>query len=72
MSSGLSEGIAMIIDCGSCAMANIACGDCVVSVMLGAPEMPESHVAAIEVLAAGGLVPPLRLVEGTGPVSAAS
>jgi hypothetical protein len=70
----------MIIDCGTCEMAEIACGDCVVSVLLGMPEAPsrpvaemeESHVAAIEVLAAGGLVPPLRMVPGTGSVSAAS
>jgi len=70
----------MVIDCGTCEMANIACGDCVVSVLLGIPEvashpvaeMEESHVAAIEVLAAGGLVPPLRMVPGTGSVSAAS
>ncbi len=45
----------MIIDCGTCAVAGLACGDCVVSVLLGAPEaldrlgstptgMPESTV----------------------------
>ena len=28
----------MIIDCGTCAVAGLACGDCVVSVLLGAPE----------------------------------
>jgi len=27
----------MIIDCGSCAVAGLACDDCVVSVLLGAP-----------------------------------
>ena len=31
----------MIIDCGSCAVAGLACGDCVVSVLLGAPEWSE-------------------------------
>ena len=73
-----TKGVDMIIDCGTCELANIACGDCVVSVLLGTPEtvgvasVDESHVAAIEVLAAGGLVPPLRLVPGTGSVSAAS
>jgi hypothetical protein len=42
------------------------CGDCVVTVLLGAP--PEGVVLdpeeqqAIEALAAGGLIPPLRLV----------
>lgn len=55
----------MIIDCGSCAVAGLACDDCVVSVLLGSPagqELPESHVAALGVLADTGLVPPLRLV----------
>lgn len=28
----------MIIDCGTCAVAGPACDDCVVSVLLGAPE----------------------------------
>lgn len=55
----------MIIDCGSCVVAGLACDDCVVSVLLGAPEgrhLPASHVHAIGVLADTGLVPPLRLV----------
>lgn len=30
----------MIIDCGSCAVAGPACDDCVVSVLLGMPEVP--------------------------------
>lgn len=30
----------MIIDCGSCAVAGLACDDCVVSVLLGIPEVP--------------------------------
>jgi hypothetical protein len=29
----------MIIDCGTCAVAGLACGDCVVSVLLGIPEV---------------------------------
>ena len=64
----------MIIDCGSCALAGLACDDCVVSVLLGVPEMSDTsracavsqlddeHAAALGVLAASGLVPPLRLV----------
>lgn len=28
----------MIIDCGSCAVAGLACDDCVVTVLLGVPE----------------------------------
>lgn len=30
----------MIIDCGSCAVAGPACDDCVVSVLLGVPDLP--------------------------------
>lgn len=59
----------MIIDCGSCAVAGPACDDCVVSVLLGIPEVrtgvtdvSDEHAAAIEVLADSGLIPPLRLV----------
>ena len=55
----------MIIDCGTCAVAGPACSDCVVTVLLGAPAVPEvadEHTAALEVLAGSGLVPPLRLV----------
>ena len=59
----------MIIDCGSCTVAGLACDDCVVSVLLGSvPEsgpvtlVPDEHAAAIGVLAQSGLVPPLRLV----------
>lgn len=65
----------MIIDCGTCAVAGLACGDCVVSVLLGAPEgvmtdmspvavtdVADEHAAALSVLADSGLVPPLRLV----------
>lgn len=60
----------MLIDCDSCEVRDIACSDCVVSVLLGmpAPEAPvdldESERTAIGVLAQSGLVPPLRLVPG--------
>lgn len=59
----------MIIDCDTCVMRDLACGDCVVSVLLGAPpatgsgvELDGAEQAAIAVLAGSGLVPPLRLV----------
>jgi hypothetical protein len=43
-----------------------ACGDCVVTVLLGAPPegvvLAETEVQALDVLAREGLVPPLRLV----------
>jgi len=65
----------MIIDCGTCVVAGLACGDCVVTVLLGAPadfaaihEIADEHASALSVLADSGLVPPLRLV----PRSAAS
>jgi hypothetical protein len=54
------------IDCDGCQARGPACGDCVVTVLLGAPpegvELDEAERRAIEVLAEGGLVPPLRLV----------
>jgi hypothetical protein len=54
------------IDCDGCAARGPACGDCVVTVLLGAPpdgvELDDAERRAIEVLAEGGLVPPLRLV----------
>ncbi|WP_019146353.1 hypothetical protein [Aeromicrobium massiliense] len=58
---------AVVVDCGTCLVRSAAaCGDCVVTVLLGAP--PEGVVidaderAAFDALAASGLVPPLRLV----------
>jgi hypothetical protein len=52
----------MIIDCDTCAAAGPACGDCVVSLMLGPPELSAEHERAVGVLAQAGLLPPLRLV----------
>ena len=58
----------MIIDCGTCTAGPAACGDCVVSVLLGPPttrlEIAEEHRDAVAVLADSGLIPPLRLVPG--------
>ena len=55
----------MRIDCESCEVKPLACGDCVVTVLLGsAPEgveLDSEEQAAIGVLAQIGLVPPLRL-----------
>ena len=92
----------MLIDCDHCVVRGLACGDCVVSVLLGStpedavgdvpprptyvstaradlvraePVQPEpvqvdsASVAALDALAACGLVPPLRLLlpdTGTG------
>lgn len=57
----------MVIDCDTCVMRDIACHDCVVSVLLGMPPngavLEEEEHLALAVLAGGGLVPPLRLVQ---------
>ncbi|WP_239459839.1 hypothetical protein [Nocardioides daejeonensis] len=53
------------VDCDTCVVRGPACHDCVVSVLLGPPpelSFDEEERRALEVLAAGGLVPPLRLV----------
>ena len=53
----------MLIDCDTCAVRGPACGDCVVTVLLGAPpagvgvELDGAEQAAIAVLAGSGLVP---------------
>ena len=61
----------MNIDCDSCAAKGPACGDCVVTVLLGAPpegvELDEAEQRAIEALAESGLIPPLRLVPERHP-----
>jgi len=62
----------MIIDCDSCEMRNIACDDCVVSVLLAAPpsrvagdiEWGEDESGALRALAQVGLVPPVRMRAG--------
>lgn len=57
------------VDCDGCAMRGIACGDCVITVLLGAPpggvDLDPTEQAALAALAGSGLVPPLRLVPGT-------
>jgi hypothetical protein len=52
----------MIIDCEGCAMRELACGECVVTFLLGPPaELGSVEQTALAVLADGGLVPPLRM-----------
>jgi len=54
----------MIIDCDQCEMRDVACDDCVVTALLGAPmgeELGGETVDALKALADGGLVPPLRM-----------
>ena len=71
----------MLIDCDTCTARDEACGDCVMTVLLGrrarAPpsvrpsfrplEFDESEQAALGTLAWAGLVPPLRLVVSDSP-----
>ena len=53
----------MLIDCATCEMRDVACDDCVITVLLGTPpavEITDETTVAIGHLADGGLVPPLR------------
>jgi hypothetical protein len=59
----------VVIDCEGCTAKGPACGDCVVTVLLGAPpdgvQLDETEQRALAALADSGLVPPLRLVTGS-------
>jgi hypothetical protein len=65
------ELMSMRIDCDTCVVRGLACHDCVVTVLLGPPPeltIDDDERRALDVLAEGGLVPPLRLVQPvTGP-----
>jgi hypothetical protein len=58
----------MKIDCGRCEMRGTGCGDCVITVLgrrngsaaAASGYLGEEEVKALGVLAAAGLVPPLR------------
>jgi hypothetical protein len=54
----------MIIDCDTCTAKPTACGDCVVTVLLGVQprtwNLDDQEAGALEALADVGLVPPLR------------
>jgi hypothetical protein len=56
----------VLIDCDGCAMRDLACDDCVVTVLLGGPpglvDVDAAERRALDVLADSGLVPRLRLV----------
>lgn len=61
----------MEIDCDGCSVRGLACGDCVVTVLLGAPpdgvDLDDAERRAIAALADGGLIPPLRLAKDEPP-----
>lgn len=55
----------MLIDCDACEVRGAACTDCVVTALLEGPpvlEVDDDEQAALQALADGGLIPPLRLV----------
>ena len=55
----------MRIDCDTCAVRDLQCGDCIMPVLLGSPgvyDVDEGEARALDVLADEGLVPRLRLV----------
>lgn len=56
----------MLIDCDTCAVRDLLCGDCVVPVVLGLTRAPRDldhgERRALDVLADSGLVPRLRMV----------
>jgi len=58
----------MIIDCDTCAIRGSGCADCVVTALIGSLPQPgrldDDEREALHVLAAAGLVAPLRLVAG--------
>lgn len=71
------EEVGMLIDCDTCAVRDLQCGDCVMTVMLAAPRRPveinADEQAALSALADGGLLPPLRLVPtSAAPVASAT
>lgn len=57
----------MIVDCDRCVVRGDACGECVITVLLGAPpeglELDGADRRALDTLAAAGMVPRLQLVE---------
>lgn len=53
----------MIIDCDSCKVREIACSDCVVTILIGPPansEVGAEEARVIDLLASRGMIPPLR------------
>ena len=56
----------MLIDCDACKVRDVACNDCVVTVLLGksdaSVDLDDAEHEAVGALAEQGLVPRLRLV----------
>ena len=64
----LTHGMELLhVDCETCSVRGIACGECMMSVLIQPvddPAFDEADVVALATLVDGGLLPPLRLVEG--------
>lgn len=62
----------LIVDCATCEVRGRACGDCVISALLGAPEagdppaLDDEECRVLGLFADSGLLPPLRLVTPVG------
>ncbi|PZS39028.1 MAG: hypothetical protein DLM62_10510 [Pseudonocardiales bacterium] len=60
----------MIVDCDRCVVRGVACQDCVITVLLGAPpsgvELDGTEQLALDTLAEAGMVPHLQLVDRDG------
>jgi hypothetical protein len=60
----------MVIDCDICVVRGRSCGNCVITVLLGAPptgvELDETEQAALAALADAGMVPHLLLMPPPG------
>lgn len=56
------------VDCATCQVRDVACEDCVISVLLGPMteevRLDDQEQTALAVMARSGLLPPLRLVSG--------
>jgi hypothetical protein len=63
----------IVIDCDSCSMRGLGCGDCMVTVLLGGPPygvaLDDAERRAIDALAEAGLIPPLRMVHAVEPIA---
>jgi hypothetical protein len=64
-----AESGGLIIDCDTCTVRGVGCDDCVVNAVLdldarsteGDLELDADETRALQILASGGLLPPLRL-----------
>jgi hypothetical protein len=55
----------VIVDCDTCEVRDVRCGDCVMTVLLGHPgvyDVDPDEQQALAALADGGLLPRLQLV----------